>query len=125
MIAFSWWDILIFFTFSLSLLYYHRFVKPLLKGQSNIHLTTSIFMMPLLLVVIYLLAWMTYRINIFPYLIYLGSAYLGVDLYEYIKKINRFEMVKYFPRAVNKIYILFCFFTFSMVIVRFLTLFFK
>lgn len=114
----NWWDILILLIWIGALVVNRNYLKPLTNGLAHWPLSSSMILMPITLTVVYLMAWLTYQLNIIPYLLFLGSTYLGLDLYDYVRRIDHFDLKAYMHRASKSIFNLLLTFLLGLVLLR-------
>lgn len=114
----NWWDILILLIWIGALVVNRNYLKPLTNELAHWPLSSSMILMPITLTVVYLMAWLTYQLNIIPYLLFLGSTYLGLDLYDYVRRIEHFDLNAYMHRASKSIFNLLLTFLLGLILLR-------
>lgn len=100
----------------------NRYFRSYLKFVPSWPLTMAIILIPTWLVLIYNFGWIIFGFNLLPFSILLTSFMLGLHLYDYIRRIDRFYIQNYYLPASELIFLSLTAFLVGLILLRWLIL---
>lgn len=111
------------YLFPLAMIYIiNRYFRSYLKFLPSWPLTMAIVLIPTWLVLIYNFGWIIFDFNVLPLSILLSSFALGLHLYDYIRRIDRFFFQAYYLPASELLFLSSTAFLIGLILLRWITL---
>lgn len=121
---FQWIEIILYLAPVLTVYFTQKYFKHYLKYFKGWPLTLAIVLIPLWLVMIHSFGWLIFDYNLVPYILFLTAFMLGVQLYDYVRRVDEFWYKDYYQPASQLVFTSFTAFLVGLILLRFLTYFF-
>ncbi|MBR7928126.1 hypothetical protein KBI51_08040 [Aerococcaceae bacterium zg-ZUI334] len=100
-----------------------RYLKPHLKYFKQWPITMAMLLIPLWLTLIYLFGWLIFDYNLIPFVLFFSCFVLGLQLYDYVKRISVFTYRQYYLPATKLLFQHLSSFLIGLVLLRIMTYF--
>ncbi|WP_124057539.1 hypothetical protein [Vaginisenegalia massiliensis] len=118
---FVWFELMIYFLPILLVWLIQRYFRDYLKFFPDWPLSLAQVLIPFWLVLIYELGWLLYDLNVLPFVFFYTAFLLGLQLYDYIRRIDHFSFRHYYKPASELFFTILSCFLFSMMLLRLIT----
>ncbi|MBZ6526690.1 hypothetical protein HYQ40_02800 [Aerococcaceae bacterium DSM 111021] len=100
-----------------------KYMKSYLKFFDKYPLNLAILLLPLWLTLIHLFSTLIFGFSLIPYILFITAFSLGLQLFDYIRRIEEFTFRDYYLPAAQLAYSVFSAFLVGLVILRIYTYF--
>lgn len=121
--TFIWAEVLLYLVPPIIIFVVNKYLKSYLKYFRGYPLNLAILLLPLWLVLIHLYSLLIFGFSLVPLILFITAFVLGIHLYDFIRRIDKFTFKKYYLPASQLIYTMFSVFLMGLIILRIITYF--
>lgn len=121
----SWMEILLYSIPFITVFLTKKYLKPHLRQFQRWPLPIGLLLIPLWLTLIYCFGYLLYDLNVIPFILFISCFSLGLQLYNYVRRIEHFSFNRYYLVASKLLFTQLSIFLLGLMILRLIVFFWK